>query len=191
MLQPFIHQILCFVVLVIIFASFIVDLFVCNNVYSGVIKNCMWDVSQPDIHIFFPHRFVDVGGVGSDWVFRLFTSIDCFAWYKISLKFFAQNFFCWLFTCVYHIYWNSVHWSWNASSNVLSNCYWAISKPAIYICFRHRFVEGTGEGAIFVFTLGAIITLIGFKLVAQVDQFFGCVGKCLPKGYQVPLGSFL
>ena len=26
----------------------------------------------------------------------LFTSIDCFAWYNISFKFFIQAFFCWL-----------------------------------------------------------------------------------------------
>ena len=74
----------------------------------------------------------------------LFSSIDWFYWSKISFKFFVQSFFL---NCVYHIYWISVYWSWNLSSNVLKNCLWDISKPDISILFPRRFVGGHGKGA--------------------------------------------
>ena len=49
----------------------------------------------------------------------LFTSIDCFVWSKISLKFLSQALFCLMLTFVYWNYWISVHWFWNMSSGVL------------------------------------------------------------------------
>ena len=79
-LQLFIHQVLFFGVLVTIFASLIVDLFVrigqiivCWywNLSSGVISNCLWYVYKPDIQIFFPYRFVEGRGEVSGWVFRI------------------------------------------------------------------------------------------------------------------------
>ena len=76
----------------------------------------------------------------------LFASIDLFTWYKTSFKFFAQDLFCWLLTCVNNMFWISVHWSWNFSSGVSENCQWDVSKPDIQICHPHRFVEGSGEG---------------------------------------------
>ena len=54
--------------------SFVVKLFVCidqvsvnwsGNLFSGVIVNCMWVISKPDIRIWFPHRFVEVCGYGA------------------------------------------------------------------------------------------------------------------------------
>ena len=63
----------------------------------------------------------------------LFASIDCFVWCKITFKFFVRAFFCLSLTCVYHIYWISVHWSWNLSSSVIANCQWAICKPDVRI----------------------------------------------------------
>ena len=52
----------------------------------------------------------------------LFDSIDLFASSKISFKWLVQAFFCWMLTCVYHIYWISIYWSWNLSSDVIENC---------------------------------------------------------------------
>ena len=80
---------------------------------------------------------------------HLFASFDYFAWSKISFKLFVQSSFCWLLTCVYHIYWISVHLSKNLSLGVLENCQCDISKPAIRILFPHSFMEGHGEGASF------------------------------------------
>ena len=52
---------------------------------------------------------------------------------KIDFKIFAQYFFCWLLTCVYHIHWIIYHWSWKLSVGVVSNCQWDVSKLYIYI----------------------------------------------------------
>ena len=71
----------------------------------------------------------------------LFASIDWFDWSIISFKLFVQAFFYWLLTCVYHMYWISVHWSWNLYLGVLANHQWTISKLDICICFYHRLVE--------------------------------------------------
>ena len=73
--------------------------------------------------------------------------IDFFAWYKISFKFFVQAFFCWLLTCVYHIYCIIVNWYWKFPLGVLANSQWAISKPDIQNFSPHRFVESCGKGA--------------------------------------------
>ena len=80
---------------------------------------------------------------------EVFASIDSFAWSKISFKFFFQYLFCWLLTCVNHIYWIRVYWYLNVFSGVLSNFQRDISKPYIWICFPYRFVEGCGEGSSF------------------------------------------
>ena len=40
---------------------------------------------------------------------ELFTSIDWFAWSKISFNFFVQAFFFLSLTCFYHLYWILVH----------------------------------------------------------------------------------
>ena len=76
----------------------------------------------------------------------LFASIDCFAWYKMYFRFFVQALFCCLLTYVYHIYWISVHWSWNLSLGVIASCQWSLSNPDVRIFFSCRFVEVLGEG---------------------------------------------
>ena len=53
-------------------------------------------------------------------------------------------------TCVYHIYWISVNWSWNLSLSVLTICQWDPSKPDVRIYFPSNFVEGRGEGEVFL-----------------------------------------
>ena len=74
-------QALFFGVLVIVFLSLIVDLFVriyCIsehwpwNLSLGVLENFLWDVSKPDIHIFFPSSFVEDHVEGDVWLFRFF-----------------------------------------------------------------------------------------------------------------------
>ena len=63
----------------------------------------------------------------------------------ISFNFFAQSIFCWLLTCVYHIYWIRVNWYWHLSLGVIANFQSAVSKQEIRICFPHRILEGHGE----------------------------------------------
>ena len=75
---------------------------------------------------------------------ELFTSIYWYAWSKISFNFFTEALFYWLLTCVYHIYWIIVHWSWNLYSGAIGICKWAISKPDIQIFFPLRFFGGRG-----------------------------------------------
>ena len=77
----------------------------------------------------------------------MFVSIGLFAWSKISTKLFVQDLFCWLLTCVYHIYYISVHWSWKLSLGVFENCQWDVSKLYIWILCSCRFVEACGKGA--------------------------------------------
>ena len=76
----FIHQLFFFNALVIIFASFIIDLFVCIdqiivrwswNLFLGTIANCLWSVSKQYIWIFLPQRFLEGFKKGGCWVFRL------------------------------------------------------------------------------------------------------------------------
>ena len=121
----FIHQVFFFVVLFFILAPLIIGLFVCIDLIGihwswhlslGVISNCQWDVSKPYIQISPPPAgfwmvVVSILVGCSDF----FSTIDCFAWYKISSKLLVQDFFHYLLTCVYHIYWISVHWYWNLS----------------------------------------------------------------------------
>ena len=149
-------QVLLFGFLVIIFVSLIVEMFVCVdrisfcwtwNLYSGVLENSMWDISKPDIRICLPHSFVEGRDKGAVGCSDLFASIDCFDWSKISFKFYVKALFCWLLTCVNHIYWIRVHWSINLSTGVLENCQWAVSKPDIRIWFPRRFLVGYDEGA--------------------------------------------
>ena len=45
----------------------------------------------------------------------LFTPKYWFAWSKIFFKLSIQDFFYWILTYVYFIYWIIVHWSWNVS----------------------------------------------------------------------------
>ena len=89
--------------------------------------------------------------------------------YLKFFRFFVQAFFCCLLNFVYHIYWISVHWSWNLSSFELANCQWDVSKPYIWICFSCRFVEILARVLVFVVSPVGIITLIGFKAVPQVN----------------------
>ena len=116
------------------------------NLFLGVLENFPWDVSEPDIQIFFPHRFLESCSVVPVGCSHFFSSIDCFSWSKISIELFIQSFLCWLLTCVYHIYWIRVNWSWNLTLVVLTNCMWVVSKPDILICFPCRFVEGWWRG---------------------------------------------
>ena len=80
----------------------------------------------------------------------------------LSVKFFVQDFLSLLLTCVYHICWIRVHWSWNFSLGVSENFQWAVYKPHIHICFPRRFVEGCGEGEVFL-PYVAINISVGFK----------------------------
>ena len=89
--------------------------------------------------------------------------IDCFDWYKISFKFFVKALFCWLLTYVYCIYWIRVHWSWNLSLGVFANFLRAVSKSDIQIPPPQRFVEGRGEGAIYVIAFVIVNWLNIFK----------------------------
>ena len=52
-----------------------------------------------------------------------------------------------ILTCVYHIYWISIHWSLNLSSGVLEKCQWNVSKSDIQTFFPCRFVKCHGESA--------------------------------------------
>ena len=98
---------------------------------------------------FFLHRFVEVCGEGAGWVFIL-VWLNWLLWFISKfLQVIFQTSFCWLLTCVYHIYWIRVHWYWNLSLGMLENCQWAIYQPDIEICFLCRFVKGHGEGASF------------------------------------------
>ena len=85
MLLLFIWFIICqvflFGVLVILFELLIVDLFVhiyrisvCWywNLSLGVLENCLWAVSKPDIWIGLPRRFVEGCDEGDVWVFIIF-----------------------------------------------------------------------------------------------------------------------
>ena len=157
-LQLIIRQVLFFGVSVIIFASFIVDPFVYIDWIS---VNLNWNFSLGVLEVVYgtyPNQIYGFSSPAALWkvVARvlvgcsdLFASIYCFSWSIISFKFSVKALFCLLLTCVYHIYWISVHWSWNLSSGVLENFQWAISKPDTRICFPHRFLEGRGKGASF------------------------------------------
>ena len=69
-----------FGVLFIVFVSLIFVLFVCINwirahlswnLSQGVLENCLWVASKPDIQICSPWRFVEGCGKGTGCVFRL------------------------------------------------------------------------------------------------------------------------
>ena len=96
---------------------------------------------------------------------EFFAFIDCFAWSKISSKFFVQDFVCWFLNCVYLIYWISVHWYWKLSLGVLENCLWDVYKSDTQLRFPCRFVEGCGKGAGCVISLVVINGLTGFKSI--------------------------
>ena len=139
---------------------------------AGVLSNCLWVVYKPDIRIYFPWRFVGVFFMVSVGCSELFTSIYWFSWYKIPFNFFVQSFFCWFLTCVYHIYWINIRWSWKLSSGVLENFQWDVSKPYIRICFPCRFVEVCGKGAGFFISPSVVNIFIGFKSVPQVYYYW-------------------
>ena len=95
---------------------------------------------------------------------RLFIhQVLLFRIFNIPFKIIIQAFLCWFLNCVHHIYWISVHWSWNLSLGVIPNFQWDVSKPDICICFPCRFVEGLGEEAVFKIAPVSINTLIGFN----------------------------
>ena len=70
---------------------------------SGVIANCLWDVPKREILIFSPHRFVEDCGKGAGWVFRIFSSIYCFSWSKISFKLILKSFLKFWLVCIIFI----------------------------------------------------------------------------------------
>ena len=51
----------------------------------------------------------------------------------------------WLLKCVYYIHWINVHWYWNLSSGVISNCHLDVSKLDTRIWLPCAFVEDHGE----------------------------------------------
>ena len=125
----FIHQLLFFQVLLIIFASLIVDLFVCIdwisvywfwNLSLLVIENCPWAVSKPDIQICFTTGSWNIIDMILVWCSELFASSDCFDWPRSFFKSFAQAVLCLFLTCVYHVYWIIFNWYWNLSLCVIA-----------------------------------------------------------------------
>ena len=138
----------------------------------GVLDNFLWDVYKPEIRILFSYSFVKVSSKVSGWVLRLVI----FNWLLLLIwnihQVFVQYFFCWFLTCMYNIFWISVHWSWYLFSGVLANCQWGVSKPDIRFCFLRRFVEGHGKCSGFVISPVIINKLIGFK---AVNQFGYCI----------------
>ena len=97
----------------------------------------------------------------------LLKPIDLFHWSKISFKFFTQEYFRWLLTFVYWIYWIIVHWPRNFYLGVIENCMWDVYKTCMHICPPYRFVEGCGEGTGFVLTIFIINWLTGFKAILE------------------------
>ena len=183
--------------LVIIFTSLIVDLFIWINRISvhwswnlslGVSENFLWVLSKLDIQICSPCRFVKFFGKVSGWFSELFASIYCFAWSKISFKFFVQALFRWFFICVYHIYWISIYWSWNLSLSVLKNWQWDVSKPDIRIFFNRRFVRGCGEGSGFMILPVVINWLTGFKSIIPSSSSFQWCRQVSAQGAKSPIG---
>ena len=137
LLKTFNFEVLFFGVLVFIFESLIIDLFFQVNWIS---VHWSWNLSSGVSQIVYgpyPNQTYVFASPTGFWkvVSRvpvgcsdLFASTDYFAWSKKSLHFLIKDFFCWFLTCVYCIYWVSVHWSWNLSSGVLENCLWKVSK---------------------------------------------------------------
>ena len=74
----------------------------------------------------------------------------CTDWSKFSFKFFVQELFCSIFTCVYHTYWISVHLSWNFPPGLIVNCQWAVSKLDMHIWLPHNVMEVHGKGSSFL-----------------------------------------
>ena len=106
-IRLFIHQLLFLGFLVIIFAWFVFDLFVriyrirvhwYQNLSSGVIKNCLWDVYKPYIWICFPTglwKVVVRVPVGCSWFFLRFITLSYLKYPSIySLK--TSFIDCWL-----------------------------------------------------------------------------------------------
>ena len=57
------------------FFVFIVSTFIDPEFFSlGVLENCQWDVSKPDIQIFLPHMFMEGCGEGDG--FFISTVVD-------------------------------------------------------------------------------------------------------------------
>ena len=116
-------------------------------------KKCQIELTFHYFYIVFDYSwFLEIQ---LNW-YKLFLSIRSFICQvllfevsKISFKIFVQAFFCSLLTCVYHIYWISVYWSWNLSLGVLENLQWNLSKQGIQIHLPCRFVEGCDKGANF------------------------------------------
>ena len=97
-----IYQVLLFGVLVIIIALFIIDLFVriihirinwSWNLSRSVLESCVCGISKPDIRISPPAGLWKVMAKAMIGCSEFFASIDCFAWSKISFKFFVPAFF--------------------------------------------------------------------------------------------------
>ena len=114
-----IHQVFFFGFLVIIFASLIVDLFFGIDLIS---VHWSWNLSlgflEKNLCGPYPNRTYGFSSPAGLWKVvarvtvgcsELFTSIDWFAWSKISFNFFVQAFFFLSLTCFYHLYWILVH----------------------------------------------------------------------------------
>ena len=153
---------------------FIVHLFFCVgwicmnwswNLSLVMITNCIWDVSKLDIRTFFSRSILKVMEMVTVRCNCFLTSTDWFAWSKISLKLFTLTWFCWFLTCVYWIYWISVHWHWHMYLGGIKNYLWDVSKSETRIYFPCRFVEGCGEGAGGVIALAIINWLTGLKSI--------------------------
>ena len=99
-----------FEVLVFVFVSFIVDLFVLVN---HIRVHLFWYLSLGVLNCFcgvYPNWTYGFASPTCLWKFGVrslvecsyfFASIDCFSWYKTTFKFFIQALRGWLLTCVY------------------------------------------------------------------------------------------
>ena len=160
--------------------------------YSGVLEIFFGSYPNLTYGIYPPTglwKFVDMVPVGySDFL----SSIDCFDWSKMSFNLFVQSLFCLLLTCVYHIYWVIIHWSWNLLSIMLEkNSVGHIQSRHIYslppqVCGR------LWRGWRFMwFHLLSSIHWLDPSKSSQVLQVFSCVYKWGTKGNKDQLCQYL
>ena len=85
---------------------------------------------------------------------QFFTSIDWFSWSKISFEFFVKDFFCWLLTCVYWIYWIIINLYWNLSLGVSTNFLWDVSKSDIQLYTLNDTPKGSIQALLWLKHIG-------------------------------------
>ena len=121
----------------------------------------------------------------------LFFLISCWAFIPIqvpvSFKLFVESIFCLFLTCVYHIYFIIVHWSWKLSLGAISNFRWAVSKPDIRSCFSHMLVKFRGEGCGFCGCTYLNQYIDWLQVSSSSYSKLNFIGKCCLKVQKGPL----